>query len=197
MTSQLSDNQLLEYSSWLRQRIQNKIQHTESGLRITGRKVLRTLFPPVYDRDILRWHLYLRSSDKARRRGMGEQLLLHTTKTVQDAYTLLSEKYFDISRQKECSAVHGFGVNLGTDVNQILPYVERNKRKATLLCLAAVGKVQENELKNNLSGVDYSVPKYRWPSRGYDSLADSLNEPEIIVVPDPKRVIPVCLIEHL
>jgi hypothetical protein len=181
---------------WLRRQVENKIRYTESELRNAGRKIMRTTFPPICDQDVPRWHLYLWSSEKARHRGMGERLLLHTTRTVDDAYALLSEKYFDISQQRECSAVHGFGVNLGMDINQILPYVERNERKATLLCLAAVGKVQANELDNNVPGVEYSVPKYRWPSRGYDSLVDSSNDPDIIVVPDPWRVVPVCSIEH-
>lgn len=82
------------------------------------------------------------------------------------------------------------------NINQILPYVERNERKATLLFLAAVGKVQTNELFNDVPGLEYSVPKYRWPSRGYDSLVDSSEYPDVIVVPDPWRVVPICLIEH-
>jgi len=92
-------------------KVQTLIEKTAAELRCARREVLSVEFrPPTRLSDFPRWNAYVRASQKSRHRGFGEMALLHTTSSVEDARNISRSGYFDISRQQECSSVHGYGV---------------------------------------------------------------------------------------
>ena len=120
------------------------------------------------------------------------QAMFHTTTC--DAAQAIVRSGFDLSRAR--SHAFGVGVNLGRTTAQALMYVPPGAEPAcTLVCLVAAGRTHANRSVADPDGGRDTVPVHMHPKPGFDSMTGARGA--ILVVADPRRVMPVFVVTHI
>lgn len=122
------------------------------------------------------------------------KVMYHTTSCR--AATSIARHGFDLSHA--ASGAFGVGVNLGSTTHQALLYTARvalynptANDACTLVCVVAPGRTHAN---NRTQEGDSSVPVHVHPKPGFQSMTGAGGT--ILVVADPRRVMPVFCITH-
>lgn len=113
----------------------------------------------------------------------------HTTDPA--AARAIMKDGFDLGKSRHFA--FGRGVNLGRSTDQALMYADEEGVSCTLVCAAAVGRSHANRSRARRGRLD-TVPDHMHPRAGYDSMTGAAGE--IVVVPDPRRVLPLVAVVH-